>query len=105
MAALEDDVCARFEAMKNQRRPTLNDMSTWAVQTRGGLREFFTKEGTHWVEQNRAKNSRWAKLAREGHDIAWEFENRERGGYTGGILIDGEIMTAQDAYQRFFRRP
>ena len=75
--------------------PTLNDMSTWAVHTRGGLREFFTKEGTHWVEQNRVKNSRWAKLAREGHDIAWEFENRERGGYTGRILdrrrdYDGE---------------
>ena len=83
--------------------PTLNDMSTWAVHTRGGLREFFTKEGTHWVEQNRAKNSRWAKLAREGHDIAWEFENRERGGYTGRILIDGEILTAKDAYKRFFR--
>jgi len=41
---LEDDVCARFEAMKNQRRPTLNDMSTPG----GGLHEFFTKEGTHW---------------------------------------------------------
>ena len=82
---------------------TLNDMSTWAVHTRAGLREFFTKEGKHWVEQNRAKNSRWAKLAREGHDIAWEFENRVRGGYTGRVLIDGEILTAKDAYKRFFR--
>ena len=38
---------------------TLNDMSTWAVHTRGGLREFFTKEGKHCVEQNRAENGRW----------------------------------------------
>ena len=37
---------------------TLNDMSTWAVHTRGGLREFFTKEGKHCVEQNRAENGR-----------------------------------------------
>ena len=77
---------------------------TWAVHTRGGLREFFPKEGTHWVEQNRAKNSRWAKLAREGHDIAWEVrEPRARRLYCGRVLIDGEILTAKDAYKRFFR--
>ena len=52
----------------------LNDMSTWKLRTNSGLREFIMKEG-HWIEQNRGKNSRWAKLAREGHDIAWEFES------------------------------
>ena len=92
-----------FSSSTSHMPTTLNDMSTWSAKTRGGLREFFTKEGTHWVEQNRAKNSRWGKLAREGHDVAWEFENRERGGYTGRVLIDGEVMTAKDAYQRFFR--
>jgi hypothetical protein len=51
--------------------------------------------------RTRAKNSRWAKLAREGHDVAWEFENREGGGYTGRILIDGEIMSAKQAHERF----
>ena len=81
----------------------LNDMSTWGSQTKGGLRQFITAEG-HWVEQNKKKNSRWAKLAREGHDIAWEFENREGGGYTGRILIDGEIMSAKEAHQRFLSR-
>jgi hypothetical protein len=32
--------------------------------------------------------------------VAWEFENRE-GGYTGRILIDGEIMAAKQAHERF----
>jgi len=76
--------------------PTLNDMSSWTLHTKGGLRQFITEEG-HWIEQNSTKNSRWAKLAREGHEVAWEFENREGGGYTGRILIDGEIMTAKEA--------
>jgi hypothetical protein len=39
------------------------------------------------MEQNRAKNSRRAKLAREGHAIAWEFENRERGGLIGFMVV------------------
>ena len=77
-------------------------MSTWSLRTKGGLRQLITKEG-HWIEQNRSKNSRWAQFAREGHDIAWEFENRENGGYTGRILVDGEIMAVKDAQQRFFR--
>jgi hypothetical protein len=58
--------------------PKLNDISTWALHTKGGLREFITKEH-HWIEQNPKKQSRWAKLARQGHAIAWEFENREGG--------------------------
>ena len=78
-------------------------MSTWHAKTKGGLRQFITKEG-HWIEQNSVKKSRWGKLAREGHEIAWEFENRESGGYTGRILIDGEVMTAKDAHKRFLSR-
>lgn len=83
--------------------PKLNDMSTWALHTRSGLRQFLSKEA-HWIEQNPVKNSRWAKLARQGHAIAWEFENREGGGYTGRVLIDGEIMSAKEAHERFIAR-
>lgn len=83
--------------------PKLNNMSTWASHTKSGLRQFITKEG-HWIEQNPKKSSRWAKLAREGHDIAWEFENREGGGYTGRILVDGEVMSAKQAHERFLSR-
>ena len=83
--------------------PKLNDMSTWASHTKGGLRRFISKEG-HWIEQNPKKNSRWAELAREGHDIAWEFEKDEGGGYTGRILIDGEVMSVRQAHERFLSR-
>jgi hypothetical protein len=48
------------------------------------------RDGHLWLEQNRAKASKWAKLARNGHDIAWEFE-KPGGGYTARMLIDGEI--------------
>jgi len=78
-------------------------MSTWTLRTKGGLRQFISGEG-HWIEQNPAKNSRWAKLARKGHAVAWEFENREGGGYTGRIQVDGEIMTAKNAQERFLKR-
>ena len=53
-----------------------------------------------WLEQNRAKASKWAKLARKGHDIAWEFE-KPGGGYTGRVLIDGEIYTPREATHTF----
>jgi hypothetical protein len=32
---------------------------------------FTDGEGHFWLEQNPAKASKWAKFAREGHDIAW----------------------------------
>ena len=35
-------------------------------------------------------NTKWAKLARERHEIAWEFV-KQGGGYSGRMLIDGEI--------------
>jgi len=41
-------------------------------------------------------------LAREGHEVAWEFDG-PGGAYTGRMLIDGEIFTASDATKRFFQ--
>jgi hypothetical protein len=46
------------------------------------------------------KRSKWAKLAREEHDVAWEFEG-PGGGYTGRMLIDGQIYTPSEATKKF----
>ena len=43
------------------------------------------------------------KLARQGHEVAWEFE-KPGGGYTGRLLIDGEIYTASEATKRFLQQ-
>jgi hypothetical protein len=79
----------------------LEDMTTWTDrlgQTK--LRTFTASDGGFWLEQNPAKRSKWAKLAREGHQIAWEFE-RPNGTYTGRLLIDGEITTPSDATKKY----
>ena len=55
------------------------------------------------MEQNAAKASKWAKLARQRHEVAWEFE-KPGGGYTGRMLIDGEIYTASEATKRFLQQ-
>jgi len=68
-----------------------------------GLRSFTDFEGHLWVEQNAAKASKWAKLARQGHEVAWEFE-KPGGAYTGRMLIDGEIYTASEATKRFLQQ-
>jgi hypothetical protein len=54
------------------------------------------------LEQSPNKRSNWAKLARQGHDIAWEFE-RSGGPYTGRMLIDGEIYTPSQATRKFLK--
>jgi hypothetical protein len=83
--------------------PTLQDMKTWRDRLgRSGLRSFTDAEGHLWLEQNSTKASRWAKLAREGHEVAWEFE-KPGGGYTGRILIDGQIYSASEATKTFFQ--
>jgi hypothetical protein len=67
-----------------------------------GLRSFTDEQGHLWLEQNAAKRSRWAKLARAGHDIAWEFDGPD-GVYTGRMLIDGEIYTPSEATKKFLQ--
>jgi hypothetical protein len=74
-------------------------MSTWKDRKgQANLRSFTTDDGNVWLEQNASKNSRWAKFAREGHDVAWEFE--AGGGYSGRMLVDGEVMTPKEATSR-----
>ncbi len=75
-------------------------MKTWTGRTgHANLRSFTEKSGNFWLEQNPAKHSKWAKLARKGHDIAWEFA--AGGSYTGRLLIDGEIYTPAEATKKF----
>ena len=77
------------------------DLSTWTQRLgRTKLRKFTDAKGRFWLEQNPKKRSKWAKLARDGHAIAWEFENHG-GGYTGRMLIDGEIYTPSEATKKF----
>jgi hypothetical protein len=71
--------------------PKLTDMKTWTDRLGHSKLCLFTdKDGHFWLEQNPDKNSKWAKLARSGHEVAWEFES-SGGAYAGRMLIDGEI--------------
>ena len=84
--------------------PELKDMTTWTERLgRTTLRMFTDNDGHFWLEQNSAKASKWAKFAREGHDVAWEFES-PGGGYSGRMLIDGEIYTPSEATKKFLQR-
>ena len=83
--------------------PEFNNMKTWTdLLGHSGLRSFTDAAGHFWLEQNPAKASKWARLAREGHEVAWEFRG-PGGAYTGRMLIDGEIFTPSDATKRFFQ--
>jgi hypothetical protein len=80
--------------------PKLTDMSTWTGRTgKDGLRSFNDEDGNFWLEQNASKTSKWAKLADEGHDVAWEFGANRR--YTGRMLVDGGIFTPSEATKQF----
>ena len=80
------------------------DMKTWTDRLgRTKLRTFTDKDGHFWLEQNAAKASRWGKLARKGHSIAWEL-GKPGGSYTGRILIDGEIYTPSEATKKFLQK-
>jgi len=84
--------------------PEFANIETWTERLgRSSLRVFTTKDGHFWLEQNSAKASKWAKLARQGHRIAWEFDS-SGGAYTGRLLIDGHIYTVSEAAKRFFKK-
>jgi hypothetical protein len=83
--------------------PKLKDMKAWTDRLgRTSLRSFTDKDGHFWLEQNPKKRSKWARLAKAGHDVAWEFE-RPGGRYTGRMLIDGEIYTPSEATKKFLK--
>jgi hypothetical protein len=81
----------------------LKDMATWTdLIGHAQLHSFVDDEGHFWLEQNATKKTKWAKLAREEHDVAWEFASRG-GSYTGRMLIDGEIYTPSEATKKFLK--
>jgi hypothetical protein len=41
--------------------------------------------------------------SREGHEVAWEFES-PGGGYSGRMLIDGEIYSTAEATKQLLKR-
>jgi hypothetical protein len=50
----------------------------------------------------RGEASKWGKLARKGHEIAWEFDYWG-GTYTRRMLVDGEIYTPPEATKKFLK--
>ena len=54
---------------------------------RSGIRYVDLGDGAILVEQNPKKQSRWARLAREGHRIAWVLKDGE---YLARI-VDGKL--------------
>ena len=83
--------------------PELKNMKTWTDRLgHSKLRSFTDEQGRFWLEQNPDKASKWAKLARKGHEIAWEIAG-PGGAYTGRMLIDGEIYTPSEATKKFLR--
>jgi hypothetical protein len=85
------------------KRPALKDMKTWTKHLgHSKLRSFTDADGHFWLEQNPGKPSAWGRFARKGHDVAWEFEGHG-GGYTGRMLIDGEIYTPAEATKKFLK--
>jgi len=82
----------------------LKNMKSWAQHLgHSGMRSFTDEAGHLWLEQNAKKDSKWAKLAREGHEVAWEFVS-PGGSYTGRMLIDGVIYTPSEATKAFLKR-
>ena len=81
-------------------RTTFDDMKTWTDRLGTTSLRSFTDKDHFWLEQNPAKNSKWAKLARKGHEMAWEF-SKPGGTYTGRLLIDGTVYTTKEATKKF----
>ena len=72
-------------------------MNTWTDRLgHSGLRSFTDEQKHFWLEQNASKASKWAKLAREGHKLAWEFES-PGGADTGRLLLNGEIYSTAES--------
>jgi len=79
------------------------NLTTWTERLGHSPLRAFTDEHHHfWLEQNGSKSSKWAKLARAGHQVAWEFD-APGGAYTGRMLIDGQIYSVSEATKTFLK--
>lgn len=76
------------------------DVTTWQGRSLlQQLRQYIADDGNVWVEQNPHSRTMWARKAEE-HQIAWEFDHRGR--YSGRVLLNGEVMTKDEAIDRLF---
>jgi hypothetical protein len=82
----------------------LEDIRTWTESAGGGLRAFTAPDGNRWIEQNSRRSSGWARLAQQGRQIAWEFGPSREHGYTGRVMIDGQVMTKAQAIEALWGR-
>jgi hypothetical protein len=84
--------------------PELKNIKTWSEHLgHSRLRSFTDKEGHFWLQKNASIDSKRAKLAREGQEVAWEFDCPD-GSYTGRLLIDEEIYTSSEATKKFLKQ-
>jgi hypothetical protein len=97
----EDDLRGHHRELKSEN--IFTNLKTWTERLgHSKLRTFIDKQGHFWLEQNANKRSKWAKLAREGNEIAWEFDS-PGGSYTGRLLIDGQVYTPSEAMKKFLK--
>lgn len=97
------NICAVSLLYSYPEMPEFTDIKTWTDRLGHSRLRTFTDEHNHfWLEQNASKASKWAKLARGGHEIAWEFDS-PGGAYTGRLLIDGQVYTTAEAVKKFLR--
>jgi len=55
-----------------------------------------------YIEQNTKKKGPWTRLAKQGHEIWWEFR-KGNAKYTGRLIIDDEQYPVSEAKRRFMK--
>ena len=84
--------------------PKLTDITTWSKRLgRTKLRTFMDAEGHFWLETKRSEAIEVGKIRPFWACGGVEFASAG-GGYTGRMLIDGEIYTPAEATKKFFPR-
>ena len=67
---------------------TLDDENYPVKKTSSSRLRNVSIEDIMFMEQNQRKKSKWAQMAKEGHEIIWIFKNNS---YIGRI-VDGDVV-------------
>jgi len=84
---LEDVATQVAKQLFNSNTVVVDDVPHSVIKTSSSRLRNVTVEEILFMEQNQSKKSKWAQMAKEGHEIIWIFENNE---YIGQIL-DGVV--------------
>jgi hypothetical protein len=84
LAKIASDVVRQL--FSDARQVSLGDKTYPIINLKRVNLRSVTIEGFQFLEQNAAKDSKWAQMAREGHQIAWVFKDRK---YYARV-VDGE---------------